>query len=192
MPPLPVIANTYRCALLWQHADGSHAVNVIHVTLSSSTAASIFTLLDSNVDAALWECIPPNASIHQVDITPLDGTTATQSFPTGSPAKWSGGSGAEEYIPQASSLVKLTTATRGRSHRGRIFLPYVGEGNQVNGTLDAGQVATWQASWTEFLEDLGGALVVASYKLSSVSSVTSVLCENKTATQRRRQSRNRG
>jgi hypothetical protein len=107
--------------------------------------------------------------------------------------RWVGGRGGE-YIPQAASIVKLRTAKRGRSYRGRIFLPFLPEGGQNNGTLNAGDVAQAQTAWDDFVVDIAGndcSLVVASYKHQTAEVVTTVLVEGEAATQRRRQSRNR-
>jgi hypothetical protein len=188
MPPLPVISGVVRCALNWENGAGQHAVNVIHVTPTGGTALDAFNLLDANVTVDMWSYVTDDFYVTHVQCTPLDGTSATEDFPTGSPGKWRG-SATSDFIPASCSLVKLQTGLRGREHRGRVYLPFLAELQQTAGTLAAGGMSGWQDAWDTFVSDLSGALVVASYKLASSDSVTSVVCENKAATQRRRQAR---
>ncbi len=202
--PLPVIANTFRCALRWSFAgSGQNAVNVIHIRSSAPgmTPAQAFTALDSSVAIAMWDSVVNVASVSEVDITPLDGATATASFSTGSPAKWSGSAGGDAEIAGAA-LVKLSTPTRGRSFRGRVFLPFTSEAATANGFLVAGLPGTMTTAWEGFrtaLEALTSpwAIVVASYDRAhagagaTATTVSSTLVEGALATQRRRQGRNR-
>jgi hypothetical protein len=192
MPPLPVIAGAFRVALRWTNGSGSqHAVNVVHIDGGSATENDIFTLLDSHVVANLWAPVSTQCSVEQVDVTRLDGTSATQSFRTGTPTKWTG-MASTDYSPQVAALVKLTTVSRGRSHRGRIFLPFVGEDVQSLGVITPPSGSNWQSNWTDFLAALvtaGKPLVVASYKLASMETVSHATTELFSATQRRRQER---
>src|SRR6266851_4100911 len=100
--PLPVIADTYRCALEWRESTSAQtAVNVIHVRagVSGSTASDAFGALDTEVTAAMWGFQLGSAAVDAVNITPLDGTSATTSFPTGRPSRWTGTAGGA-FTPQ--------------------------------------------------------------------------------------------
>jgi len=95
-------------------------------------------------------------------------------------------------IPQVSALVKLTTNERGRSKRGRIFLPWVNEGIADQGTLTSTRQTAMQSAWNTFISDMSTnncPVVVASYKLASSAIVQTLFVESLLATQRLRQPR---
>lgn len=193
MPPLPVITDTYRCVFEWDDDATQHAINVIHVRGTTGGAPGAFTALDGAVNASMWQGSPSNCGIRQVTIQALDGISAAIPFDTLLPAKWKG-TGSAEYIPQVSVLIKSTTLRRGRSFRGRTFLPFTGENVQVNGTLQGTFAANITDGWGTFLGDMntaGWEPVIASYKLAVATGIDSYECENETATQRDRQERNR-
>ncbi len=191
-----MIANVFRIALRWQHSSGQNAVNVIHIRNSNPSASpsDVFGCMDRHVTAAMWQVASAGASIANVDITPLDGGSATQSFATGSPAKWTGFQSGD-FIPAAAALVKFQTAQRGRSARGRIFIPFVGEGAQSNGAMTPSQAAGLTSDWTTFDSAMGTdstspqKLVVASYKETLARDVLVFAGEALLGTQRRRQGR---
>jgi hypothetical protein len=194
--PLPTIPGVFRCALNWTHDDTSNtATNVIHVHSLTADEQGVFDALDAAVDADQWGFSSNGAQIHEVVITKLDGTPDGVVFPTNDSVDWQGGGGTD-FIPQASALVKLTTAQTGRSGRGRVYLPWLVEGQQNGGVLDSTQRGITQSGWENFVNDLPGGLglgalglVVASYKLESAAKVTAVLVETMSATQRKRQQR---
>lgn len=188
MATYPVIEDVYRCALKWSDGSGHTAVNVIHVKQAGVDSATIFADLDANVTVTMWGYVTDDFHVTEVAITPLDGVSATTVFPTGSTSKWRG-SATSDFIPASCSLVHLGTDLRGRSHRGRIYLPYLAEGQQAKGVLAPAGLATWQAAWDTFRLGLTALLVVASYKLAVATEVTQTYCEPVAATQRRRQSR---
>jgi len=191
--PYPTISNTYRCALKWQATGIARpAINVMHLRKSGSSALAVFNELDAKVTAAMWQYADQNTGVYEVDVTPLDGTSATAQYATGLPTKWKGGVVGGDTIPQVACIVKLGTATRGRSFRGRLYLPYVTEGKQANGVMDATTLAAMQTAFNTFFAALttdGFEWVVASYKESVATAVTGVILESRTATQRRRQVR---
>lgn len=196
MAPLPVIANVHRCALEWGLGSSQHAANVIHVhtTAGVATTAQVYACLNRNVTAAMWSSVGGSASVTDVNITPLDGVSPTTDFPTGSPAKWTGPGGGQT-TPAVATLVKLTTDLRGRSHRGRVYLPFQSEAAEADGALNPATQTAAQAAWTTFLVDIASdattpmTLVVASYLLGSARNVQTVTVEGMLATQRRRQGR---
>ena len=190
--PLPVITNVYRCALNWQ-SGSQKSVNVMHVRRAASSASAVAAALDAWATAGLWGFEPTGTAVNNLVITPLDGTSASYTLPvTG--AKWSGSAGVSEFFPAAAVVVKLTTLLRGRSQRGRLFLPWVAESKQTNGGLDVATQGTTQTAWNTFLGALisaGFPPVVASYLHSSATDVVAMTVETLEGTQRRRQSRNR-
>lgn len=188
--PLPVIPDTYRCALNWEIGIGQSAVNVIHILRASATASLIASSIDANVTTNMWNAISTTALMNMLVVTPLDGSSASFSLAT-SGAKWSGGS-AGDVLPQVSVLVKAQTQLRGRSHRGRSFLPGIAEGAVAGGFLGAPAQALMQTAWNNFLAAMiaaGSQPVIASYKLSSQVPISSYTVELATGTQRRRMTR---
>lgn len=189
MPPLPTISNVYRVALNWQGAGGQTAINVIHVRRAATTASAVATAVDTNVQANMWAQVANSAGVIRLDVTPLDGTSA--SFPlTVSGAKWTGTAGAFDHVPQVAEVVTLKTALRGRRVRGRFYTPFIAESAVSNGGIVG--FATAQGAWTTFISNMSAAgfpLVVASYVAQSAQDVTAAIVQSVAGTQRRRQSR---
>jgi hypothetical protein len=192
MPPLPVITDVFRCAIDWSSAAGfspTTAENVIHIKASGKTAAQVAAALDGDTDPNMFLSIASSASAPTVTITPLDGTSATVQFPL---TTWLG-TAAGEFVPAVAAVLSLYTGVRGRSHRGRIFLPFTAENRMANGFFsDPTNPPAMAAAWLEWAQDLlvGGFLLsVASYKLHTSDTVTSIIGRQAFATQRRRQER---
>lgn len=187
--PLPVISTVYRVALIWGHTSGQNAVNVIHVRRISSTPAAVAVIVDANVTANMWAQVVNGASVNRLDVTPLDGGGATSSMAV-SGAKWTGSAGAVDFVPQAAEVISFKTAVRGRSYRGRIYIPFIGESAISNGAMVGTGAA--QTAWTNFVAALGTAttpLVVASYQRALYTDVTTATVKPLAGTERRRQSR---
>lgn len=148
--------------------------------------------LQAHITTNMFACVSGFMKIDHVDITPLDGSTATASFPAGT--AWKGNAG-DKPIPAVAQVIKLTTLKRGRSHRGRVFLPNVDEAVFEGGGLADVQFSLTVPAWSAFrdaMETDGWPLVVASYKLATADAVTVTTPEKIACTQRRRQSRLRG
>jgi len=189
--PLPTIANCYQVKLIWVDAlEQRQATNVFHVSdaVGAGDEVAIMAALDGHVTANMWLLQCTTASVVRVDITYLGIPSATRSFTPVTPAHWTGAGGTDP-IPQGCSVVTLQTATRGKSHRGRLYLPWIAELEQTAGLLNGANVITSQAAWTAFLAAMSAAAVpisVASAKLSSQTLVTSFLYRPYLKTQRRR------
>ena len=193
--PLPVIADVFRCALEWTDSNtGFPATNVFHVKTATSgkTSGQVFTCLDAHVTAAMWDWTAATAQIQTVEITPLDGVSAAASFSTGAAAKWRGG-GLGTSLPQVAGIVKFGTGLRGPANRGRMYMPFVGEGEVAGNVLiDAAAV---QAAWISYAANLISdgttpmALGIASYVHGNFHQTTLINAELQTATQRRRNRR---
>jgi hypothetical protein len=164
----------------------------MHFRSASYDIPSLITAIDANVTAAMWQQTNTASAIDSYTLTPLDGSSASVSHSTGSPAKFSGPQSGGDLVPQASVLVKLTTANRGRSARGRVFLPWPQEGVIANGAYNSTARSTQQTAWNTFLTAMTTAnknVEVASYKLAQNYAVTAALVEANAATQRLRQPR---
>lgn len=189
--PLPVIPGTYRLALNWQAAGGQTAANVMHFSAETLTASEVIDSFISGSGTGLWGSVATAAVVTDIACTPLDGHSATVHRIPGDEATFTGQSGGP-WVPAAAVVVKLTTADRGRSNRGRVFLPFTTEGVMTDGQVDSGTVTAMQTAWDgahSAWTALNLILVVASYKLASEHTVIATFVEPTLATQRRRQGR---
>lgn len=193
MAPLPTISDTYRVNLQWANTDTSRqANNVIHVRASGASPLSVATAIDTCVAAQMWQFQNADSRVVQMNVTPLDGSGVTLPVIIPSAAKWTGFQTGGDMNPATCNIVKLVTGKRGRSYRGRVYLPWVTDGVQTNGILNSSALAGAQTAWVAFhtaLTAAGFDWVVASYKLETADDVVGVLCESHTATQRRRNKR---
>jgi hypothetical protein len=138
----------------------------------------------------MWTAVSNSASVNQVSVTPLDGSSATLVSAV-SGTIWAGGQGGD-FIPQAATLVSLRSALRGARNRGRLFLPFLAESAQSNGTVFSTVLGLMQTAWSSFVTSLASSstdLVIASYAFPGAQNATSALVEPLIATQRRRMSR---
>lgn len=198
MPALPVINDVFRCALNWTDPTGQTATNVIHIraNFADPTPTLVMGALDSSARADMWDSATLSSAITDVAITPLDGVSATEHFTPATPAHWKGEQSGD-FIPQVAVVVKLTTGERGRSHRGRVFVPFTCETVAANGSLGSSVQAAMLTAWENFQGNLEAythpcQLDVASYKEANSLLVTGFFVEGVLGTQRRRQGRLRG
>jgi len=200
--PLPIIANTVRCAVRGKCSNGQRWVNVLHFEAASPPIAmggvlsGLDPLLDRLYSGAafgtgsnlLSHC--PNAlTMDDIIYTILDGTTASSVVTHAH----NGTGGAGDPMPaQLSAVVTLRTPFRGRSHLGRVYMPQgVEVDNTAGGVIAAATVTSYVAEWTAFNTAALGAgyvHVVASYKLASNTTVSSYTMDNLWDRQNRRKS----
>lgn len=189
--PLPTIPDTIRCAFNWLAPTGlTPATNVMHFNSTAYDMDALWTDLQAQVVAGMWLGVRSTARLNEVVMTPLDGGGASRVFTAPVTAAWQGGSGAGDIVPQVSVLVSHRTSQRGRSFRGRTYLPYISEGSIAGGIYDSSVVTSQTTSWQAFRSGMsaaGSPLVVATYKLSDSALVTQCIVRGFTATQRRRQ-----
>jgi hypothetical protein len=165
----------------------------MHFHKSGSNPAAVAAILDSNVTASMWGCQGTNSKIQTIVVTPLDGSSVSYPWNTGTPAKWCGNISTNAPVPATSNIIKLLTTHRGRSYRGRVFLPWVDEDGQGNGKVDTTIHGTLQTAWVNFhtaLTSAGLDWCVASYKLAVQNPVAAILAESYLGTIRKRQLRN--
>lgn len=192
--PLPIIPYTYRTAFNWvgNMVYSPTAANVLHFASTTGDEADLVARLGANVTAGMWKPVYDGGKIDSVTVTKLDGTPDGLVFTAPNTAAWAG-SGGGQGMAQCAALLKLRTASTGRSGRGRIFLPWLAEGQQNNSTMEPSVVASCTAAWTTFraaMEADTWFLSVASYKNETAAVVTTIDLEVPTATQRRRLHRN--
>lgn len=185
MAELPVIADVFRVTMGWS-AGSTPMANVLHFyapTLNETDVKDVFLpVLDPDMVAAMSS----GCHLTSLAVLPLDGSTPTETTELDGTFT---GLGNDQWIPQQAAVVSIKTATRGRSHRGRIFLPAVAESSQLAGQIDVGAIDLMQAAWETALDSwaAGGILLgVASYKLETFEPATTVVCKIRSGTQRRR------
>lgn len=201
---LPTIPHVVRFAVQGTIEGGSRWANIWHCNFTSGSWPS-----DAGVEAASDEIVHfydgtvisthtgwianfgcTGETLDTVSAIRLDGTTATLNFPyavTG-PASTPGGAA------QDSFTLTLRTGLRGRSHRGRLFLPQVENSQVTTGQLNVlvppivvdrfGVIQSALESLSEPCE-----VVVASYLLATWQAVTSVSMDPIVKHQRRRRGR---
>lgn len=191
MSELPVIADTTRVTLNYAFGGTTlTAHNVMHFH-NEGTIPELHDSIEASAMAVVGNLFAPCCNSWQLlsaDYTPLDGASATNTLGFQNTSDFAGQGGSQAII-QCAALIKLATNKRGRSFRGRIYLPGVGESAQENGILVTGIDTDTTASWVEFLNLMVAderPLMVASYTLGSAEQVTNVVCEHAVATQRRR------
>lgn len=188
--PLPVIADHARVVWNWISDLGTSpsANNVMHVHAPGMTTLDIFNAITANWNQDLIAPVYSTGIVESFDITLLDGSPDADQFPTGSGVDYTG-SGGTQAIVQGCTLIKLGTGGGGRSGRGRLYLPWIGEQSQDSGIVDPSTVTATTAAWVAFANDLIAddlTLAVASYTHSTARDVVVVNCEPTIATQRRR------
>lgn len=197
--PLPVIANTWRVAVRGVTSHGTPFVNVIHLHRTAGAAApadvpALVTELNKLYGGASYgggglnllnNC---NSSTVVSDYTflLLDGISASIVSVAAA-----AGSGAAQALPaEVAEVITLRTPNRGRSYRGRIYLPAMTTGALIAGGNIAAAVTTaLTAQCVGFQAAIGGltySWVVASYKLGLVNTITGFTMDPAPDVQRRR------
>jgi len=185
--PLPTIANVTRFAFGGQIQGGGRWVNVWHMNytgggFATQAAATIGAnelakLYDSSVIVGGQGWIPAfgagGETLDKADVINLDGTSATFSLPY----TITGPGGTPGEAAECAHVLTLRTGFRGRSHRGRVFLPQVQNSQVANGQLNAAIPPLIIARFNSIFTTLAGLSwvpVVASYKLGTATPITSV------------------
>ena len=159
----------------WLPAPGSPGENLgtalayIHDLAGTTTELAVYNAVAAAMHANMWNMVNGGGTINTVVVTKLDGVSAGVVFSTGGGAVWQGG-GSGEPIPQGCAVVTFRTTQRGRSGRGRVYLPWITEPNQTAGVLSASAVTACQTAWDAFAT----ALSTATYPLVVVSGVLGV------------------
>lgn len=189
MAPLPIIPNCFRVTLNWTNPNfGQTAHNVMHFSNTTGNESDVFNDMNAHVTAAMWDFVVLGSNVTSLDIIALGHSFTSVHFPiAGAPTKWAGAGGGTDMIPQGAGVVTWRTNLRGRSYRGRSFLPWVAEQEQAFGNLS--DVSACQTGWNSFLTSMSATPtnpVVASYKHATYNGVSSFVVRSKLRTQRRR------
>jgi hypothetical protein len=192
MPPLPTIANVYRCAVPWFGLSPA-PVNVMHFrTTDTSDVAEIVSAIGDAYDAITsggpWHCLDNNFSATELAITPLDGVTAQSNQPLGTTMI---GSASGELIPSMAGVVSFATTQRGPRGRGRVYVGPITESQQDGGFLETTALTEMLTGWGQWHAAMRAGSpsidpVVASYVHADAHSIVSIRVDFVVGTQRRR------
>lgn len=185
--PLPVIADVFRCALTITTNTGGSTTNVLHFGSGSVSASEMADAIQAALTSDNpWAYVSSDFVNGSVAVTPLDGSSATFEKPVAELVGTQGG----QTLFEAAMVVKLSTAQRGASHRGRVFIGPLTEDSVNEGFIAGSTVAGFQTAFENWVSGvqsaIGGNLKVASYKLSTAANVLGILTTNQQRTQRRR------
>ena len=187
MPPLPVIANVYRCTWNYTAFGGVTAHNVLHFESTSSDEAGLAATIEDNLTTNMISPVYDIVTVESVDVIKLDGSSATQNFPISSGAS---GTTTGDIIPAAAAVLSLHTAQRGPEGRGRLYIGPIGETLNSDGLIStvatAAVVTAWEAFATAIAAD-DWLHVVASYVHAVARPVISYSMRPQLGTVRRRQ-----
>lgn len=189
--PLPIIPTVSRATLIFNSAVAPRPATInLHFRdiPGGQTEANLYADLDTNVTQAMWTTVGGTAAINNVTVIKLDGASAGQTFLTPVATRWQG-LGSADCILQGATCISLKSTLRGPRGRNRVYLPWVGEGQQVNGVLDNTAVGNTTAAWNAFR----AAMIVSGWQMQVVSpanidseDVSSLVVRNFVKTQRRR------
>jgi hypothetical protein len=193
--PLPIIADVFRTVFIWRDIDsGTNAINVMHISAPGATEEDVLDTVFASVatrGTAMFAALSGGCFVERVEVEKLDGTSARHSRNTaGATTPHWQGQGSGGSIVAAAAIIKLSTALRGRSNRGRLYLPSVAESKYADGVLDTVAQTSMTTGWDAFANDLVAdtmALGVASYRHANWHQAVGIVCESAVGTQRRRQ-----
>lgn len=202
MPSLPVIANTHRFAVGGALPNGNPWVNVHHLRWLGAGAATSSDLTAAEgllrrlyygtayASGAAWltNCVA-GVTYTGCTVYPLDGSSVAVVIPvTGAVGTGTGNS----LHPSLCYVISLKTNHRGRSYRGRVYLPSpnVGSCNSV-GDLNTSVITNTQnqyAGMKTALAAIGFEPVVASYLLTIATPIVTYTMDWRPEHQVRRKS----
>lgn len=190
MAPLPVIGNCVRIGLPWSTALPVKPYNVFHVITAQDDLEQLAADIGQAMDDAgsdMWRALAVDYTLPNIDVTPLDGTSATQRLSTQQTIT---GASTGQVIPNTAMIVSFRTPQRGSRGRGRLYVGPVCESAVQNGQLESPSAVF--AAWSDFEDSLASSssaasLGVASYTHAEVNGVTSIVIQDVLGTQRRRQ-----
>ncbi len=158
MPALPVITDAF---LITQHLNADTVHPMINRFCVLNTAGVMLSTDVANFALSYKNRFLPNMSSDQVmgntDVLPLDGTSSTTSWTTAS-AGSAGGNASGTDLPEAcAQVITWQTGVRGRSHRGRTYLPGVRSNIVVDvrtNQLTTGATTALSTAAAAFIADL--------------------------------------
>lgn len=160
MPPLPIIPQAYLIAQHFTRTDELHDyVNVMTVQdhTPPHTPLQIAEKFALAFGASLFSVMDVGVTFGETEVTPLDGTSAVETFETAQFGSHGGHTTGGAYPVSGSQLITWQTGIRGRQNRGRTYLVGVTDDMVVTPAeraLTNAQLAVLQLAGTGFLADL--------------------------------------
>lgn len=198
--PLPVIPGVVRAAVTGNLPSGTQWANVVHCRYAggaSSPGPTEITALHAKLSrlwsgaaysgGAAWFTVCPSTVVSvEVVYYVLNGTSIAEVRPFVA----AGTSGTSIMAPEVAPVLTIRSATRGRSYRGRVFLPApaptaLGTAGLINTTVInniQGQFTGLQAD----LQTIQWSFGVASYLRSTFADAVSGTMDARPDVQRRR------
>lgn len=190
MPPLPVIADTYRVTWNFSGSEGVTPRIVQHFYSPSSDVDVFGASLIAVLEDDLFYPMPGAFEPETIDVLPLDGTTPTKTFDL--PEAVAFCSGDSDFSPASAYVLSLQTAVRGPRGRGRSYIGPVADSTIQDGHVFGPSHDAIQVAWANTLIAAAAldpliSLCVASYTHEEMNVVTGLTVRNVIGTQRRRQ-----
>lgn len=195
MAPL-VVPDTYMCRLRYK-ASGliGAGMNVFGIQTDGTVLTSAIASRIGGYIQTAWNTNAVHVSQNwgPNDVTIID--LASISNPEFNESLTGAGGGAGDELPrQCCVLTTFYTNLRGKSFRGRQYMPGIIEGQQNNGQITGALQTDWSGFWAAIQSSLQADtvpldLAVISRKRSESNPVTSIIVHTKVRTQRRRGNR---
>ena len=197
--PLPTIPNTWQVAQHLTQPGALHQfVNVFTVSTTGTdhTIADVAEKVAGAYAAELLPIIGSSVALGDTYVTPLDGSSGAVIVSTTHKGATGGHIGGNDMPDALAYCISWRTLGRGRSHRGRTFLPGVRTDrvtSQADSPLTTAAITDLQTAGDGFLVALADVatapvllLEVLSRKLGSTSTVVATKANPHACLQRRR------
>ena len=92
---------------------------MMHFLSASYATGSLITAIEAQVLANMWGHTTTQASISELTLTPLDGSSASVIHNTAGGAKWAGTQASGDTIPQAAAIERTKLPRQGLLAMGR-------------------------------------------------------------------------
>lgn len=197
--PLPVITDGYLIAQRLDSTDELHEMETVHcITTTDTSLSHIADGFASAYYGTLFNNVTHALKIGSTRVTPLDGTSPGEDFVTPAFGNVGGHTTGVTILPWSCARgVTWQTTHRGKSYRGRTYLPGVVDDQVVTSVLrelTTTALSAWQTDVTDFVSGLGAltppqTLVVLSRKLGVANVVVNARANIGVVEQRRRYER---
>jgi len=134
VPPLPVITNGWQVAQQWTSTDELHDMYNVIAVLSgdTATASQVAEQVAHAFATAILPVVRHGLAMGITRVTKLDGTSLIEDFTTAHTGDLGGVTTGNGLPLELAKLITLRSNTRGRSHRGRIYIPGASDAELVN------------------------------------------------------------
>ena len=189
MTPLPTIANTHRVTFNWTDSGEVVGHNIIGITTGSPMSSAVIAGLVANaLDSNMFAPVVSTTELLTIDVFNMGIPEATVQVPVVGVQGQSGG----QAVPNVAVVVTPRSVARGRSFRGRTYLPMIGESSIDSGIVIGPVVISTLAAWFDFNIALLASSItqsIISIELAVATLVAGYTVDTRQDTQRRRLNR---